>query len=131
MRDGRVHPRTAPASLGAADDALRRLEERLVAAPFASPEARELAEMGLGRRELAAAERAGRLLRVADQVVLLPSAPAEAARRLGALPQPFTTSQARQALATTRRVAVPLLEYLDARGDTERLDAGNRRVRRG
>ena len=44
------------------------------------------------------------------------------------LEQPFTTSQARQALYTTRRVAIPLLEHLDARGWTRRLDAGHREV---
>ena len=45
-----------------------------------------------------------------------------------ALPQPFTTSDARQALGTTRRVVIPLLEHLDARGWTRRLDAGHREV---
>ncbi|MGB9304563.1 MAG: SelB C-terminal domain-containing protein, partial [Mycobacterium sp.] len=44
------------------------------------------------------------------------------------LEQPFTTSQARQALNTTRRVAIPLLEHLDVRGWTRRLDAGHREV---
>jgi selenocysteine-specific elongation factor len=47
---------------------------------------------------------------------------------LGALSQPFTTSQARQALGTTRRVAIPLLEYLDAQGLTQRIDQLTRRV---
>jgi selenocysteine-specific elongation factor len=37
------------------------------------------------------------------------------------LPQPFTASQARQAWQTTRRVAIPLLEYLDRAGVTRRL----------
>jgi selenocysteine-specific elongation factor len=35
---------------------------------------------------------------------------------------------ARQALGTTRRVAVPLLEHLDARGWTRRVDAAARVV---
>ncbi|HEV2888074.1 MAG TPA: SelB C-terminal domain-containing protein [Jatrophihabitans sp.] len=46
-----------------------------------------------------------------------------------ALPQPFTASQARQALRTTRRVALPLLERLDAAGLTVRLDDSRRAVR--
>jgi selenocysteine-specific elongation factor len=46
------------------------------------------------------------------------------------LAQPFTTSQARQALGTTRRVAIPLLEYLDAHGFTERVDQLTRRLMR-
>jgi selenocysteine-specific elongation factor len=64
-------------------------------------------------------------------VVLLPDGPARAMRVLAALPQPFTLSAARQALGTTRRVAVPLLEHLDGRGWTRRLDGALREVRRG
>jgi selenocysteine-specific elongation factor len=83
----------------------------------------------LGRRELAAAEKAGRLLRISADIVLLPSAPVTAAQRLRTLPATFTTSQARQALDTSRRVAIPLLEYLDGHGITERVDASTRRLR--
>jgi len=115
-------------NLGAAGTAVAEVERRLTADPFRAPEAGELAALGLGARELAAAERAGRLLRLPDGVVLLPTAPAMAMRELAALEQPFTTSQARQVLGTTRRVAVPLLEYLDSRGWTRRLDAGHRTV---
>jgi selenocysteine-specific elongation factor len=46
-----------------------------------------------------------------------------AAQRLCAAfpaPEPFTTSQARGALNTTRRIIVPVLEYFDARGITRR-----------
>ena len=51
---------------------------------------------------------------------------------LAGLTQPFTTSEARQALDTTRRTVIPLLEHLDARGWTVRRDAGHREVvRRG
>jgi selenocysteine-specific elongation factor len=115
-------------NLGAVGPAVAELERRLTADAFHAPEADELAALGLGARELAAAERAGRLLRLRDGVVLLPTAPAFAMRTLARLEQPFTTSQARQALGTTRRVAVPLLEYLDSRGWTRRLDAGHRTV---
>jgi selenocysteine-specific elongation factor len=128
MDGGRVRSTTATVSLGRAEAAVARLEARLHDEPFAAPESGELAEYGLGRRELAAAERAGRLLRITDDIVLLPSAPEQAVARLRTLPQPFTTSQARQVLGTTRRVAVPLLEYLDARGRTERVDGTSRRV---
>lgn len=117
--------------LGAAEAGVVELETRLADKPFAAPEARDLENLGLGARELAAAERKGRLLRLADGVVLLPRAPALAMRELSALPQPFTTSEARQALGTTRRVAIPLLEYLDGRGWTRRLDGSRRTVTRG
>jgi selenocysteine-specific elongation factor len=126
---GRVRPTTAPDSLGAAEEPVRILEARLAEDPFAAPEADELARLRLGRRELAAAERTGRLLPLDGDVVLLPSAPELAAARLGELPQPFTTSQARQALDTTRRVAIPLLEHLDRIGRTERVDGTLRRLR--
>ena len=114
--------------LGAAEAAVDELERRLGEQPFAAPEAADLAAAGLGTRELAAAERAGRLLRLGEGVVLLPNAPARAMRTLAVLPQPFTTSDARQALGTTRRVVIPLLEHLDGRGWTRRLDGNLRQV---
>ena len=115
-------------NLGPIEPAITQLERRLGAHAFHAPEADELAALGLGVRELAAAERTGRLLRLRDGVVLLPTAPALAMRTLAGLDQPFTTSQARQALDTTRRTAVPLLEHLDSRGWTKRIDAGHRMV---
>ncbi|MFI6511957.1 SelB C-terminal domain-containing protein [Streptosporangium sp. NPDC050855] len=109
--------------------AVGRLGADLAARPFQAPEADRLAALGLGPREVAAAVRAGALLRVAEGIVLLPGADALAARVLARLPQPFTVSQARQALGTSRRVAVPLLEHLDRGGFTERLDGVHRRCR--
>ncbi|WP_144941980.1 selenocysteine-specific translation elongation factor [Kocuria salsicia] len=114
--------------LGAAETAVAALEDRLRATPFAAPEAYELDDLGLGSRELAAAQRLGRLLRLPGDVVLLPTAPALAMRELARLPQPFTTSQARQAWGTTRRVAIPLLEHLDAKGWTRREDGTTRSI---
>lgn len=117
------------ADLGAAERGVAAIEERLKAEPFAAPEADDLTELGLGPKELAAAERAGRLLRLKQGIVLLPSAPEEARRRLAGLEQPFTLSAARQALGTTRRVAIPLLEYLDGQRITRRGDGGQRTLR--
>ena len=130
LEQGGGHIRVAGArdDLGRAEAGVGELEARLRAEPFHAPEADELSALRLGVRELAAAERAGRVLRLRDGVVLLPTAPALAMRELARLEQPFTTSQARQALDTTRRVAIPLLEHLDARGWTRRLDAGHREV---
>ncbi|WP_411709567.1 selenocysteine-specific translation elongation factor [Corynebacterium sp. LaCa116] len=116
------------ADLGPAEKGVAEVEKRLRSQPFAAPEAHELKELGLGPKELAAAERAGRLLRLAGGVVLLPTAPRVAQDVVSALEQPFTLSAARQALGTTRRVAVPLLEHLDALGVT-RLADGMRTVR--
>ena len=84
-------------------------------------------ELGLGAKELAAAERAGRLLRLQGGVVLLPSAPRAAQALVAQLEQPFTLSAARKVMGTTRRVAIPLLEHLDSIGVTRLVD-GQRTV---
>ncbi len=120
-RDGAIirDPHAAPRDLGPAEKSVAIVEAQLAKEPFVAPDAGTLDELGLGPIELAAAERAGRLLRVGP-IVLLPSAPQQAAEILGQQPGEFTLSQARQALGTTRRVAVPLLEYMDARGLTRR-----------
>ncbi|KOX02644.1 translation elongation factor [Micromonospora sp. NRRL B-16802] len=101
--------------------AVQRVRDEYGDRPFRAPEADHLVDLGLGPREIGAAVRAGALLRLADNVVLLPDALDDAVRVLAGLPQPFTLSAARQALGTTRRVAVPLLELLDRRGATRRL----------
>ena len=127
MADGVVRPPGAglPPRV---DKPVRTVGEWLAADPFRAPEADELAELKLGARELAAAARAGRLTRVADGVVLGADAFDRAAAILKTLPQPFTVSEAKRALSTTRRVAVPLLEQLDARRITRRADDGTRTV---
>ncbi|MGZ4600645.1 MAG: selenocysteine-specific translation elongation factor [Oryzihumus sp.] len=130
LRGGRLSRPGVVPSLGPAEPGLQELEQRLRTDPFAAPERPDLEELGLGTRQLAAADRAGRLLRLSEDVVLLPDGPARAMRVLAALPQPFTLSEARVALGTTRRVAVPLLEHCDSRGWTVRVDSSHRRVRR-
>jgi selenocysteine-specific elongation factor len=88
--------------------------------PYTAPEANDLTAQGLGSRQLAAAVRIGLIIQLSPQVILRADAPAQAAKALSQLDQPFTLSQARQALGTTRRVAVPLLELLDKNGITHR-----------
>lgn len=128
VREGFVSPAGVVSDLGTAEAGVAQLERRLSSNPFAAPERRELAALGLGPGEIAAAVRLGRLLDLGELVVLAPLGPAQAMRILAGLPQPFTTSQARQALGTTRRVVIPLLEMLDKRGWTRRIDAGHREV---
>ncbi|SMX82030.1 selenocysteine-specific translation elongation factor [Brevibacterium antiquum] len=125
---GMVRPPGHSADLGPAEAGVAEVERRLAANPFAAPEADDLRELRLGVRELAVAESAGRLLRLGDGVVVSPRTPAQAMRLLAGLDQPFTTSAARQALGTTRRVVIPLLEYLDGRGWTRRIDNTSREV---
>jgi selenocysteine-specific elongation factor len=130
LHDGLVRRADTTGALPAVvDRAVTELERRLASAPFTAPDAAALADLGLGPRELAAAERAGRLVRLTGSVVLAAGAPERAARLLADLPAPFTVSDARRALGTTRRVAVPLLEHLDAEGVTQRTADGTRRMR--
>jgi selenocysteine-specific elongation factor len=136
LSDGYLRPAGPPDTSGAASSLPPRLAAAVKAvladladAPFLAPDAGRLRELGLDPRAIAAAARAGLLLRVTEQVVLAPGAQAEAARILAGLPQPFTTAEARQALGTTRRVAIPLLEYLDRAGITQRLPDDRRRMR--
>jgi selenocysteine-specific elongation factor len=130
LREGRVYGTPDRAELPApVMAAVRQVRGELASAPFQAPEADRLAALGLTGKSLAAAERAGLLLRIAPGIVLAPGADAHAAGILAALPQPFTVSQARAALGTTRRVAIPLLEFLDRRGRTERLADDRRRCR--
>ncbi|MHA3705246.1 SelB domain-containing protein, partial [Jatrophihabitans sp. YIM 134969] len=89
-----------------------------------------LTAAGLGPRELAAAVRAGLLARVAEGVYLAPGWDARAEAVVAQLPQPFTAAEAKTAWATTRRVAMPVLESLAARGVTVRTDDGRHRLRR-
>jgi selenocysteine-specific elongation factor len=109
--------------------AVRALRSDLAGDPFRAPEADRLRELGLNARAIAAAARAGLLLRISEQIVLGPGADADAATVLAGLPQPFTTAEARKALGTTRRVAIPLLEFLDWARITERLPDDRRRLR--
>jgi selenocysteine-specific elongation factor len=118
---GQLPPRIA--------EAVQAVLDELADDPFAAPDTERLRALGLDARALAAAARVGLLLRIADLIVLAPGADKAAADILAGLDQPFTTSQARQALRTSRRVAIPLLEYLDRARVTERLPGDLRRIR--
>ncbi|MDQ1661960.1 MAG: selenocysteine-specific elongation factor [Blastococcus sp.] len=128
LRHGRVVDAVAalPADVQQAVD---RIRARLAVDPFAAPEVADLAGAGLGVRELAAAVRSGQLVRIADGVYLAPGVAEQARSRLAVLTAPFTLSQARQAWETSRRVAVPLMEWLDTLGVTQRLADNTRRLR--
>ncbi|MDN6680085.1 MAG: SelB C-terminal domain-containing protein [Yaniella sp.] len=125
---GRISDPTLQPSLGAAEAAVAELEQRFADDPFAAPTADELDQLRLGDKELAAAAEQQRLLRLKDNIVLSPKTPALAMRQIVQLEQPFTVSDARQALDTSRRTLIPLLEHLDARGWTQRLDGNLRKV---
>jgi selenocysteine-specific elongation factor len=102
------------------------LTDRLDADPLAAPDAVEV--RSIGPRVLALGVRSGRLLHLGQGVYVAPHAPELVLDRLTALPQPFTVSEARQALNSSRRVVLPLLEHLDAARVTRRLADGTRLV---
>jgi selenocysteine-specific elongation factor len=128
VREGRVVERTDDLPPGV-ERAVAAVLADLAAAPFAAPDVERLRDLRLGRSELAAAVRAGRLERVAEGLVLAPGYRERAVAALRSVPQPFSLSEARKALGTSRRVAVPLLEALDATGATVREPDDRRRLR--
>jgi selenocysteine-specific elongation factor len=125
IRDGVILHSEAPDTLApAVREALDKLERQLAGSDFTVPTEEDLAAQGLRTAEIAAAARVGRLLRLAPGVVLLPGTVRRSVDVLAGLPQPFTASEAREALGTTRKVIVPLLEHLASRGATRRLADG-------
>lgn len=110
------------------EQALAALTGDLTERPFAAPAADRLRELGLDVARVAVAAKAGRLLRLAPGVVLLPDAAGQAVDVLGELPQPFTVGQARTRLGSSRRVVLPLLQHLDRAGLTRRLPDDRRVV---
>ncbi|MEV4314061.1 SelB C-terminal domain-containing protein [Actinocrispum sp. NPDC049592] len=123
-----IVPRAAETLPQPVESAIRKIEQALRENPFQAPEADDLRALGLGRKELAAATRLGRLTTIADGITLGPDPYPQALEILATLPQPFTVSDARRALNTTRRVAIPLLETLDTLGHTHPLPDGRRQL---
>jgi selenocysteine-specific elongation factor len=125
VRNGLIVHAEAPDTLApAVRTALETLERQFAGRGFSVPTEAELAALGLRAAQIAAAVRAKRLLRLAPDVVLLPETVRRCLTVLAALPQPFTAGQAREALGTTRKVVMPLLEHLAATGSTRRVDDG-------
>ena len=110
-------------------DAVEAIRSDLADAPFAAPDGNRLRDLGLDRKDLAVLGAAGRLLRLDDSTVLLPGADDRATTVLAGLSQPFTVSDARSALASSRRVVLPLLAHLDRTGRTLRLPDDRRTLR--
>jgi selenocysteine-specific elongation factor len=133
LRRTSAHATAAPTVAGLpapVAKAVQAVLDDLVDAPFSAPDADRLRELGLDTRGAAAAERVGLLRRLPGNVLLAPDAGRRAAQILAGLPQPFTAAEARQALKSSRRVVIPLLEFLDREGSTRRLP-DDRRIMRG
>jgi selenocysteine-specific elongation factor len=130
-----AHGYALPEHAAAASDARRARADAVVAAlaaePFAPPDLDEVTRThGLDHRERAALVASGAVVRC-GKVAFARSAFAQAAEVLRALEAavgPFTASQAREALGTSRRFTIPLLEQLDRTGVTA-FDGQLRRLR--
>ena len=104
----------------------REEADRLVAAVAgaepAPPTIRELVAAGFGQELIRAVCADGRLVRISPEIVVSPEflARAEEVVRARGAPPGLTVSAFREAVGTSRKYALPLLEYFDARGLTRR-----------
>jgi selenocysteine-specific elongation factor len=101
------------------------LIQRVVAAidsnPAQPPTIKDLESQGLGRDAIDMAARSGLVVRVAPDLMFTPALIERAAAIVTAAgPAGITVSAFREALGTSRKYAVPLLEWFDQRGITRR-----------
>ncbi len=77
-------------------------------------------ELDMGSELLAALLAQGRVIRVSDDLLFLPEQLNSIEDRIRGFSEPFTVSEFRQSLDLSRKYAVPLLEWFDKRGVTQR-----------
>jgi selenocysteine-specific elongation factor len=111
--------------LGPSDEAAWDRARSVLAADLAVP---RIDDLGLPDEVIHALIRQRELVRIADDLVLLPEQIDQVTGRLGSLPDDFTVAVFRDEYGLSRRHAVPLLEWLDAEGWTRR-DGDGRTVR--
>jgi selenocysteine-specific elongation factor len=113
-------PTHRPSTAGRED--ADRLVAAVEAAELTPPTVRELTAAGFGGELIRAVCAEGRLVRISQDIVITPGllGKAEAIVRAGAAPPGLTVSKFREELATSRKYALPILEYFDARGLTRR-----------
>jgi selenocysteine-specific elongation factor len=113
-------PDHSPSTAGRED--ADRLVEAVRSAEPMPPSVKELAAVGFGHELIKATCAEGRLVQISPDIVVSPdfAARAEALLRERAVPPGITVSAFREALGTSRKFALPLLEYFDARGLTRR-----------
>jgi selenocysteine-specific elongation factor len=110
-----------PASDRGSDPRVREVVDAVSAEPAQPPTVKELVERGIGRDAIDAAIRAGSVIRVAPDLVFS-TALVDRARAIveAAGSSGITVSAFREALGTSRRYAMPILEWFDQRGITRR-----------
>jgi selenocysteine-specific elongation factor len=84
------------------------------------PTVQELVTSGISREVIDAADREGVVVRVSADLVITPALAARAEALARGAAGGITVSAFRESLGTTRRYAVPMLEWLDRRGVTRR-----------
>jgi len=107
------HRAALPEPLRAAGETLRRA---LSAQPLEPPSRKELTPDVASQRALKFLIESGEVVEISAEIVLSAAAAAQATAQVKACVSrqgPATVSELRQALVASRRVVVPLLEYLD------------------
>jgi selenocysteine-specific elongation factor len=107
------HRATLPDPLRAAGEELRRT---LAAQPLEPPSRKELTRNAAAQRALKFLIESGEVVEISVELVLSAAAAAQATATVKAFLAkhgPSTVSELRQSLGSSRRVVVPLLEYLD------------------
>jgi len=109
------------ASLAGREEEAGRLVRAVAEAEPTPPTVQELTSAGFAPEVIEAATRAGMLVRLSRDLVMTPGlvAQAEAVVR-GSGPNGITVSAFREAMGTSRKYALPLLEHLDQRRITVR-----------
>ncbi|MBX3168410.1 MAG: selenocysteine-specific translation elongation factor [Candidatus Eremiobacteraeota bacterium] len=118
-------PEHRPQLTRAQQQALEGLEQRLLQDAFTPPNWSDLAALqNLDPAMWKVLEtfllETGRAEKLAPDLGLLRPTLEQGKRKLAELPSPFTASQARDALKTSRKFVIPLLEYFDQVGFTQR-----------
>jgi selenocysteine-specific elongation factor len=117
-------------AVGVEDAEVDRLVSTVAGAGPTPPTIAELRASGVARETIDAGLRAGALVRIAPDLVVTASFVARAVEAVSAAGSAgITVSALRQALGTSRKYAVPLLEHLDRTGVTRR--SGDLRFARG
>jgi selenocysteine-specific elongation factor len=111
---------------GAARETWAAVRSTMEGADRAPPRRKELA---IDPELMHALVRSGRLVEISDELVYLPETLDDIEAKVREMPDGFTVADFRDALGVSRKYAVPLLEWMDARGVTRREGEG-RVVRR-
>lgn len=118
-------PGHRPELTRAQHQALENLEQKLLQEAFTPPNWSELPGLqkidpGMWKVLETYLLETGRAEKIAPDLVLLTQTLEQGKLRLAELPAPFAASQARDALQTSRKFVIPLLEHFDQVGFTQR-----------